>query len=95
MLRKFATAVVLVCAALAVGAPAASAATGPGSGGAPGTTAPTPGNPPKASTPYFYTWYTSASAAQLVCATKLSQREWKACAVQAKGGGIYYLWFGL
>ncbi|MFD0205412.1 MULTISPECIES: hypothetical protein [Saccharothrix] len=93
MLRKFAAAVALVIAALTLSAGAATA--NPGTGGAGGTTMPVAGNPPKATTPYYYAWYTSGTAAQLVCVTKLSQGVWKACAVQAKPGGIYYLWFGL
>lgn len=93
MLRKFAVAVALAGAALVVAAPGASAS-GPGSGGAGGTTAPTPGNAPKATTPYYYAWYTSLSAADNVCTEKLKQGVWKACAVQAKSG-LYYVWFGL
>jgi hypothetical protein len=94
MLRKFAVAAVLTGAALAVTAPVGFAATGPGSGGVPGTTAPAPGNPPKATTPYYYTWYTSQSAARKVCNDKLGSGEWRTCAVQAKSG-LYYVWFNL
>ncbi|ADJ49771.1 hypothetical protein AMES_7947 [Amycolatopsis mediterranei S699] len=94
MLRKFAVAAALACAALVVTAPVGSAATGPGSGGAPGTTAPAPGTAPKATTPYYYAWYTSQSAAQKVCNDKLGSGQWRACAVQAKSG-LYYVWFNL
>jgi hypothetical protein len=93
MVRKLAVAIALAGSALVVAAPVASA-TGPGSGGAPGTTAPTPGTAPKPATPYYYAWYTSLSAADKVCADKLKQGAWKACAVQSKSG-IYYVWFGL
>jgi hypothetical protein len=93
VLRKLAVAVALVVAALVVAVPAASAA-GPGAGAGSGTTTPAPGNPPKATTPYYYAWYTTFSAAQKVCNDKLSQSQWRACAIQSKSG-LYYVWFGL
>jgi len=94
MLRKFAVAAVPTGAALAVTASVGFAATGPGSGGAPGTTAPAPGSAPKATTPYYYAWYTSQKAARQVCDHQLGTGQWRTCTVEIKSG-LYYVWFGL